>query len=163
MNLEVKKKNRPVQIIRLSRRYCVLRQFYGIINGRGRVVRQTLESYFLFGHKFAWNMYTINVDMFCAMIIDTSWRYVQALSYIWVLWIPRPQNMAKASNVATSQSVNGNPVSWNSIFTQLYWFRILFFDTWLNTKKNKWVLKSELKIKFGLNIFSFLTWRRSIV
>jgi len=38
--------------------------------------------------------------------------YSHALSYIWVLWIPRPQNMAKASNVATSQSVNGNPVSY---------------------------------------------------
>lgn len=36
---------------------------------------------------------------------------LQAFSYIWVLWMPRPQKIANASNRDTSQSVNGDPLS----------------------------------------------------
>lgn len=45
----------PVQVVSFGRWDRVLRQFYSVVYGRGRVVRQALQSDFLFGHEFACN------------------------------------------------------------------------------------------------------------
>lgn len=53
---------------------------------------------------------------------------LQAFSYIWVLWIPKPQKMANASNKETSHSVNG------ALFSLLI--------SWATPKSRRTMLKS---------------------
>ena len=68
-------------------------------------------------------------------IIDSSFNY---LTHIVVLWIPRPQKIANASNIDISQFVNWTPFAWTYTRTPMTFFwpvligmHKIHFDSWV--------------------------------
>lgn len=105
-------KRKTVEFVRFSRLNNIVCQLHGLLLTSCGMIWQTFQSDFLLCHQFTSTgekevLYSTRFFKKNNTLIKYSY-----LSYIVVLWIPNPQNIANASKIEMSQSVKYDPLSY---------------------------------------------------